>query len=231
MDVSVEIRRGNARFADRAAGRATWHGFSFGPHYDPERLSFGPMVCHDEHLLGDGQGFETHPHRDLDIVTWVVSGALRHADSLGGETTLEPGSVGLLRAGGGVQHSEVAAAPQTRFVQVWLTPADPEQAPSYAVLPAPAGDGHFAPVLEVGQGRTMYAARLAAGQSVTVPVAGLRHLFVTTGALTRSSLAEPLAAGDALLLGEPAEVAPLTAAVDTELVLWAFDAEEEAPQR
>src|SRR5689334_9158618 len=78
MSVTVEIRRGSARFVEREVGRVTHHSFSFGEHYDPERLAFGPLVCHDDHLLGSGRGFDTHHHSDLEIVTWVVSGALRH---------------------------------------------------------------------------------------------------------------------------------------------------------
>ena len=68
---------------ERERGRRTQHGFSFGAHYDPDWLSFGPIVCHDDHLLGAGKGFDEHPHSDLEIVTFVVSGSLRHTDSLG----------------------------------------------------------------------------------------------------------------------------------------------------
>ncbi len=86
----------------------THHSFSFGEHYDPERLGFGPMVCHDDHLLGSGRGFDTHHHSDLEIVTWVVSGALRHVDSSGSTTVVEAGSVAVLSTGDGVDHSEHA---------------------------------------------------------------------------------------------------------------------------
>src|SRR5687768_14443694 len=67
LPVTVEIRRGTHRFKDRAEGRVTLHSFAFGEHYDPERLEFGPMVCHDEHLLGSGRGFDTHRHSNLEI--------------------------------------------------------------------------------------------------------------------------------------------------------------------
>ena len=71
----VEIRRGSTRFQEREPGRVTRHSFAFGSDYDPARLSFGPMVCHDDHLLGPGRGFETHRHSGLEIITYVVSGA------------------------------------------------------------------------------------------------------------------------------------------------------------
>jgi quercetin 2,3-dioxygenase len=216
--VSVEIRRGSGRFVDRSPGRATWHAFSFGEHYDPDRLRFGPMVCHDEHLLGAGRGFETHAHEELEIVTWVVSGALTHQDSLGSATTLRPGQVGHLRAGSGVTHSEIAAAPQTRFVQVWLVPDAEGLAPSYAVAEVAAGPG-FVEALRPTAGSVLSIARLAAGESATLPAGARRHLYVAAGGLLRSSLAEPLAQGDAFLIEDEGDV-EVTAAVPTELLAW-----------
>src|SRR5918998_650537 len=130
--VAVEIRRGSSRFMERHARRATWHSFSFGADYDPDRVSFGPMVCHDDHRLALGQGFPTHSHRGLVIVTWVLQGSLTHTDPSGSAVDVAPGSVAVLRAGAGVEHSEVASSPQTRFVQVWLT-ADGETQPAYDV--------------------------------------------------------------------------------------------------
>lgn len=212
----------------------TWHSFSFGPHYDPDRVGFGPMLVHDDHLLGNGQGFETHHHERVEIVTWVLSGALTHTDSTGATSELRPGSVGILSAGAGVDHSEIAAAPQTRFVQVWLTSDDPDRTPSYAVVPVSVAEGRFTEVAAPVAGASFAVARLAAGESVTLPEARLRHLFVASGALLRNSLAEPLAAGDAYEIGpdapadqagDPASApAPvvLTAGVPTELLLWSF---------
>ena len=119
--MTVEIRRGSTRFVEREAGRVTRHSFSFGAHYDPARLGFGPMVCHDDHLLGPGRGFDTHRHSGLEIVTYVVSGSLRHTDSTGATSVVPAGSVAVLSAGAGVEHSEVATDEgPCRFVQVWL---------------------------------------------------------------------------------------------------------------
>ncbi|MFT4084187.1 MAG: pirin family protein [Nocardioides sp.] len=207
----------------------TWHSFSFGAHYDPERVGFGPMVVHDEHLLGDGQGFETHHHERVEIVTWMLSGALLHTDRSGPAQILRPGSVGVLSAGSGVDHAEIAAAPQTRFVQVWLSAEDPDRAPRYVARSVAPGAGAFAPVAEPIAGARLSVARLDAGQGVVLPAAARRHLYVATGALTRSSLAEPLAAGDAFeITAEPDSAATpeieVTAGVPTELLLWTFDA-------
>jgi redox-sensitive bicupin YhaK (pirin superfamily) len=225
--VTVEIRRGTARFTERDAGRATRHAFSFGAVYDPAHVAFGPMICHDEHVLGNGRGYDTHRHAGLDIVTWVVSGALTHADSVsspaGGSHTLLPGEVGHLRAGAGVEHSEIAAAPQTRFVQVWLRGEDGEE-PSYDVHPV--SPGTLTEALTVA-GSTLWVSRLSAGASVTLPEGRLLHVYVASGALLRNSLAEPLAAGDAMLVSDEARPLSLSAAVDTELLIWRLSAADQ----
>ena len=246
MPVTVEIRRGIARFASRDAGRLTRHALSFGPHYDPERLRLGPMVCHDDHLLGGGRGFDRHRHEDLEVVTWVVEGGLDHADSLGTARRLSAGSAALLSAGSGVEHAETAApGSPTRFVQAWLVPDEPGREPSYAATtPAPVDlDGRLAllaagPGVPGGEdaplrlgttGAALQVGRLEAGQELalgpgTSPPGSLRHVFVTNGALLRFSLAEPLSAGDTLVVDGPEAQAAATVVtgVPTELMVWTF---------
>lgn len=179
------------------------------------------MACHDEHLLASGQGFETHRHAEVEILSWVVSGALTHTDSSGAAVTLAAGSAGLFSPGAGMEHSEVAAAPQTRFVQVWLTSPGPGRDPAYEVRTPALTPGAFTEVARPVEGAAFSVARLAANESVVVPAAARAHLFVGAGGLLRSSLAEPLAQGDAFLLTDEPEVA-VTAAVATELLLWTF---------
>lgn len=211
---------------ERVVGRATWHALSFGDHYDPDRLRLGPMVCHDEHLLGRGHGFETHPHEELEIVTWVLSGAVTHQDDLGSSTTLVPGMVAHLTAGSGIAHSEVAAAPQTRFVQVWLTPDEPGRPPAYSSQEVALERGRLCEVLRPTHTARLSVARIDAGETLTIPGGTLRHVYVASGALLRSSLAEPLDQGDAFVIeGEDdAETAIfVTAAVPSELLVWHFD--------
>nr|WP_253945347.1 pirin family protein [Nocardioides sp. zg-DK7169] len=220
MAVTTEIRRGSARFTERFRGRVTHHSFSFGEHYDPDRLRLGPMVCHDDHLLARGQGFESHRHSGLEIVTWVVSGALEHTGPEG-SVVLEPGSVAVLHTGAGVEHAEIAVAPQTRFVQVWLTADEdaPEQ-PSYDVRPVDldAAEGSLVEVAQVA-GATFSAARLDTGEKLLIHGGALTHVYVATGALLRSSLAQPLAAGDAFVFTDES-AHQVTAAVPTDLLVW-----------
>ncbi|WP_309649251.1 pirin family protein [Nocardioides sp.] len=231
--MTVEIRRASARFVDKAPGRITHHAFAFGQHYDPDHLGFGPMVCHDDHLLGSAQGFDTHRHADLEIVTWVVSGALEHRDA-GGCTDpvrVEPGTVARLSAGTGVDHAEHSHdAGPTRFVQVWLTPDNPGGTPSYDVgavtlvpneLVVVASGEVDAPVHLDSATATFLVARLDAGVTLDLPDADGVHVFVATGALTRSSMAEPLSQGDAFLIRDAVGVS-VTTALPTELLVWTF---------
>ncbi len=235
--MTVQIRRSSDRFVDREPGRRTHHAFSFGAHYDPEWLSFGPMACHDDHLLGSGRGFEDHPHSDLEIVTYVVAGTLLHRDSLGTDGELTAGEVAVLSAGAGVQHREFASdAGAARFVQVWLRPDEVGTTPAYrrgsAARRRPGAElestGAVVPVAGAGSevelgvaGASYGVARLAANEKLILPVASRLHVYVASGALARSSLAAPLEAGDAFcFVDEPHR--EVTAGAPTELLVWSF---------
>ncbi|HET7194954.1 MAG TPA: pirin family protein [Nocardioides sp.] len=233
--MSVEVRRGSVRFVSRGEGRTTRHSFSFGDHYDPENVGFGPMVCHDDHLLRGGAGFPDHPHRDLEIVTWVLAGAVVHTASVGPPTTVGAGEVQVLSAGSGVSHSEIAepGAGPTRFVQTWVRPDESGAAPSYvsaAVGDVDAGRG-LVPVVSGRDGgavapigtasATLHVAVLDAGESVTLPEDPLQHVYVATGSLARFSLAEPLSAGDAFRMSDRPGLS-VTAATPTQLLVWSF---------
>lgn len=233
MPVTVEIRRASQGFVSREKGRYTRHAFSFGEHYDPENVGFGPIVCHDDHRLGAGKGFSDHPHADLEIVTWVLSGALVHADSEGHQGAILPGTVQVLSAGSGVVHAEVAhdGSGPARFVQVWLTPDETGTPPAYATAPVTLPDGELvvvasghdpaAPVRLGTASATFSVARQPAGGTLTLPDEPLQHVYVASGALIRSSLAGPLSEGDAFRITDRPGL-ELTAAIPTELLVWTF---------
>ncbi len=127
----IEYRPGADRFVTRAEGRTTWHSFSFGAHYDPGNVGFARLVAHNDERLPPGTGYDDHPHADLEIVTWVLTGALRHTSTVG-SGVIGPGQVQRLSAGSGVVHSEVADGPEeTRFLQAWVRPDEPGLEPDY----------------------------------------------------------------------------------------------------
>jgi hypothetical protein len=212
------------RFVTQVPGRQTRHSFSFGDHYDAQRVSFGPLTAMNEDLLAAGSGYDAHDHTDVVLVTWVISGALVHQDP-GGSVTQPTGELAIMRAGAGVTHSERAAAGATRLVQAWLRPGELGEIPSRCTTTPDLGGGELVVVADERDlgvpGATYRIGELPAGATVTVPEAPLRYVFVATGALTRSSLAEPLSAGDAFEISGDHEVS-LTAAVPTQLLAWSF---------
>jgi redox-sensitive bicupin YhaK (pirin superfamily) len=213
------------RFVSREPGRRTQHSFSFGESYDPERVAFGPLVALNDDLLGAGAGYDEHEHADVVLVTWVVSGLLAHTDATGA-TTQRPGELAVTRAGSGTTHSERAQGVATRFVQAWLTPGEPGGGPSRSVTRPDLSGGDLVTVAtgdDLGvPGATLAIADLPAGATVTVPPAPRRYLFVATGALVRSSLAEPLSAGDAFEVTGDHDLT-VTTGVPTQLLVWSFE--------
>jgi redox-sensitive bicupin YhaK (pirin superfamily) len=223
--VVIEYRAGADRFLTRTEGRTTWHSFSFGAHYDPDNVGFARLVAHNDERLPAGTGYADHPHADLEIVTWVLSGALRHTSTVG-SGVVGPGQVQRLSAGRGVVHSEVAdGAEETRFLQAWVRPDEPGLEPGYVsadVEPGAgwstvAGAGGVVPLASAGT--TLYVAQLPAGERLDLPDAPRLHIFVAQG---RAMLGERLLERDdaARLVDEPGR--PVTAETDSHLVVWAF---------
>ena len=224
----IEVRAPGDRFLTRAEGRTTWHSFSFGAHYDPANVRFGPLVVLNDELLPRGTGYDDHPHRDTEIVTWVLSGALRHRDSSGHDAVVGAGEVQVLTAGSGVVHSEVSAAVgPTRFVQCWLRPDSADLAPSYAtarpdvrgsLVVLASGGGAGLPINV--SGASLSAAALEPGEQVLLAPARRLLVFVATGELLLGGRALP-AGGEARLLDEQSQ--PGTATMpETRVLVWAL---------
>ena len=233
IGMSMALYAGSDRSSETVKGRLTSHSFSFGPHYDPTNLGFGPLVCHNDDLLDPSvstvAGYPEHPHTELEIVTWVLEGALVHTDSSGHRHVVEAGRAQVLSAGTGVRHSEVADARsgRCRFVQAWLTPSTPGAVPSYVLGEGPPQAPGLVEVaggsgLRIGTtGARLLVARLAPGSSVTLPDEPRQHVFAATGAASVGDVT--LAAGDALrVTDEPGHV--VRASAETELLVWTFGA-------
>jgi redox-sensitive bicupin YhaK (pirin superfamily) len=129
----ITVHRAADRFRTDQPGITTWHSFSSGPHYDPDNLGFGPIVACDEHLLDPGAGFEPHPHARVELVSWVLDGALEHEDAAGRTRVVVPGQAQYQLAGSGIRHAErnASASEPLHFVQFWLL--TDEDVPDYDV--------------------------------------------------------------------------------------------------
>ena len=229
--MSMALYAGSDRSLETVKGRLTSHSFSFGPHYDPANLGFGPLVCHNDDLLDPSvstvAGYPEHPHTELEIVTWVLEGALVHTDPSGGRHVVEAGRAQVLSAGTGVRHSELAdpRSGRCRFVQAWLTPSAPGADPSYVLGEAPPPSSGLVEVaggggLPIGTtGARLLVARLPPGASVSLPEDPRQHVFAATGAVLLAGL--DLRAGDAVRISdEPGHV--VRASAETELLVWSF---------
>lgn len=190
-----EIRRASQRFHTVGDGVQTWHSFSYGAHYDPDQIAFGPVMAINAELVEPGRGYDVHDHADVEIVTWVLEGVLRHEDSTGQSGDIRPGVAQRLSAGTGVRHAERNGSGDEPlvFVQMMLR-SDHDGAPEYAQTEVDQAAGVLVPTVAVHAPAELLAVRLEAGQRVAVP-ASPRSLVIVTGGVVEVA-GERLAAGD-----------------------------------
>ena len=209
------------------------HSFSFADYYDPQEMGWGPLRVINEDRVEPGQGFGTHGHRDMEIISYVLDGELQHKDSMGNGTVIRPGDVQRMSAGTGVRHSEFNPSPSApvHFLQIWIEPAAPGMAPGYEQKFFAAEEKHGQLRLAASQdGRegsvtvhrdaSLYAALLASGEQVTHRFAAKRfgYVHVVNGAVRVNGL--QLATGDAAKIQSEEE---LTIAADEDSEVLLFD--------
>ena len=215
----IEIRKGSDRgYADHG-WLESFHSFSFAGYYDPRHMGFGPLRVINEDRVAPGAGFGTHGHRDMEIISYVLDGALAHRDSMGNGSVIRPGDVQRMSAGRGVQHSEFnhEKAGQTHFLQIWIEPAVRGIDPGYeekrfdasvkrgrlALIASP--DGREGSV-QIHQDACVYAGLFDGDERATLALAPGRLGYVHVARGTLSVNGQRLAAGDALKLSDEATV-------------------------
>jgi redox-sensitive bicupin YhaK (pirin superfamily) len=212
-----DIRRSEDRGHANHGWLDSFHSFSFADYHDPAHMGFGALRVINEDRVQPGMGFGTHGHRDMEIVSYVLSGALEHKDSMGNGSIIRPGNVQRMSAGTGVRHSEFnpSATDGTHFLQIWIEPAVRGIAPGYEEKTFGDADKRgrlrliASPDGREGSVTIHQDARLLAGlfdgnESATQPLATGRRAYVHVARGEVTVNGQPLLAGDALkLAGEP----------------------------
>jgi len=198
----------------------TYHTFSFGRYYDPGQMGFRSLRVINEDYISPGQGFGTHPHDNMEIVTVVLSGELAHRDSTGGGSTIDPHVVQRMTAGTGITHSEFnpSAEQPTHLLQIWILPRAAGLPPSYEEKRLPPGDaqGRFQLLvspdgedgsLRIEQDVRLFRARLSAGESLEMSLHSGHHAWVqvTRGELSLNDVT--LSAGDGAAVSDERKLA------------------------
>jgi redox-sensitive bicupin YhaK (pirin superfamily) len=228
----MEIRRSDERGHAQHGWLDSFHSFSFADYYDPQHMGFGPLRVINEDRVQPGQGFGTHGHRDMEIISYVLEGGLAHKDSMGNGSVIKPGDVQRMSAGTGVRHSEYNASDRdpVHFLQIWIEPSVRNAAPGYEekhfdaaskrgtlrLIASP--DGREGSVT-IRQDANLYASLLDGSESVEFQQrAGRRtYVHVVRGEVTVNG--QPLRGGDALKIEGKAKVR-LENARDAEVLLF-----------
>ena len=197
----------------------SWHSFSFAEYHDPRHMGVGNLRVINEDRIAAGTGFDTHGHRDMEIISYVLDGALVHKDSMGNEAHIVPGEVQRMSAGTGVRHSEHNHAQNqtTHFLQIWILPDTPGGAPGYEqrFFDASLKRGKLALVascdgaegsVRIGADARLYAGLFDGDESLNKGIDPARphYVHLVRGALTVNG--QPLQAGDALTLNGESEL-------------------------
>jgi redox-sensitive bicupin YhaK (pirin superfamily) len=233
---TIEVRRA----ADRPHTELSWldsrHSFSFGPHDDPDNTHHGLLLVSNDDRVAAGTGFSTHPHRDMEIITWVLSGRLEHKDSEGNHGEIYPGLAQRMSAGSGIRHSEMtpSAGEDVHFVQMWVVPDTESIEPGYeqkdingeldrgGLQPIASGQGHEGAISIHQRDAVLWGARLGAGERVSVPDGRFVHVFVADGDVALEAAGQ-LVAGDAARLVGAGSPTITAGAAGAEILIWVTD--------
>ncbi|HZZ43210.1 MAG TPA: pirin family protein [Tepidisphaeraceae bacterium] len=228
----INIIKSEDRYqADHGWLQTRWH-FSFGDYYDPSNVSFGPLRVFNDDVIQPAKGFDLHPHRDMEIITYVVDGQLEHRDHLGNRGVVHPGEVQVMSAGKGIMHAEYNHSQENpvRLMQLWIQPKTKGGQPHWDQkrfsvddrkdrwLPVVSGADHPSDALTINQDATIYVSNLTSGHRAVHRTDPHRkvYLFVITGTVTLNN--QELSAGDQARIEGESQL-DATATTDAELIL------------
>jgi quercetin 2,3-dioxygenase len=230
---TIEVHRSDERPHTRMGWLDSHHSFSFGGHWDPGNTHHGLLLVNNDDVVAPGTGFSTHPHRDMEIITWVLDGRLEHKDTLSNRGDIYPGLAQRMSAGTGIWHSEMNAGHDpVHFVQMWVLPDTERVDPGYqqldvndeldkgGLVPIASGQGHDAAISIRQREAVLWGGRLRPGERVQVPDAPHGHVFVARGSVELEG-AGPLDTGDAARLTGAGDPALTAGPAGAEVLIWA----------
>ena len=230
----IDVRPSASRAGTRLAWLDSRHSFNFGRHFDTSNRPHGLLIVSNDDTVAPGAGFNTHHHADMEIITWVLSGALEHRDSTGHSGIIRHGLVQRMSAGTGIDHSERnhSDTDPVHFVQMWVAPDRYDADPGYqqfditdrlsagGLVLAASGRDPDAPVTLNQNAASMWIGRLREREAIVLPQAAFVHLYVATGSISFDS-GHSLDAGDAARLTHA--IVTITATQPSEIIVWGSD--------
>ena len=210
---SIAIKRAADRFVTQIDWLESYHSFSFNRHYDPNDMHHGLLIVSNDDVIQPDTGFQTYPHQDMEIVTWVLDGQLEHTDSEGHKGVIYSGLVQRMSAGTGIWHSEMNATSGAplHLVQMWILPDMKRLQPGYeqldisqdlargGLVPVASGRNDHAAIRIRQKDAVLWAGKLQPGEQVRIPDAPFVHLYVAVGGVDLRDVGR-LETGDAVRL-------------------------------
>jgi len=230
--MTIQILPSEARGHARHGWLDSRHSFSFGSYYNPAQMGYRSLRVINEDRIDPSSGFPTHPHRDMEIISYVVEGALAHRDTTGADGVIRPGDIQAMSAGTGVRHSEFngLANAKTRFLQIWIIPDKAGHEPRYGQVTIPdaeksnalrllAGPEEKDGSLRINQDAKLYGSKLDAGKNVSYNLAKGRGAWVQVvdGAIEVNGM--PMKSGDGAAIEDVGELV-ISASQPTEFLLF-----------
>jgi redox-sensitive bicupin YhaK (pirin superfamily) len=228
----IVLRRARERGHFNHGWLDTWHSFSFADYVDPRYMGFSVLRVINEDVIAPGAGFPTHPHRDMEIITYVLSGSLAHRDSMGNESVIQAGQIQKMSAGTGITHSEYNASDSepVHLLQIWILPDRKGIAPGYQQVDMPvvresgklsriASPGGGGAEVSVFQDISLYAGKFSGGESAAYAIAPGRQVYLHLARGEIDLNGESLEGGDGAMI-EDERLLTLTGTAEAEVLLF-----------